>query len=413
VKVLRKKDFNSHPLIHFPQVSIMKIAYFDCFSGISGDMVLGAFIDLGLKLKDLKRELKKLKIKGFEIKARKVKRGHIQGTKIDITHKKNFRFPTLKAIFDVIDKSSLDRTTKNLSKDVFTNLAKAEAKVHKQPLNSVHFHQLGELDTIIDIVGCVLAIKLLGIEKIYASRLTVGTGTVNFHKTTFPLPAPATMELIKKRTININPQIKHEVITPTGAAILATLTEEINGSLPMQAEKIGYGAGAHEGAGLSNLLRIIIAQAEKSFASDEIIVIETNIDDTLPQNFEILFERLFSAGALDVYTHSVMMKKMRHGILLHVQTEDKNLEKILDVIFRETTALGVRINRVDRRKLRRKILKLRTDYGIIVRVKIATIDGKIVNTAPEYDDCKRIAESKSLPFKIVYDKIKAQALMGS
>ncbi|MFH1093052.1 MAG: nickel pincer cofactor biosynthesis protein LarC [Candidatus Omnitrophota bacterium] len=388
----------------------MKIAYFDCFSGISGDMVLGAFIDLGLKLSDLKRELLKLKIPKFEIKAEKVKRGHIRGTKVRIISKKNFRVADLKSAINIIDKSSIDFGSKKLAKEIFTNLAKAEAAVHRQPIAKLHFHQLGELDTIIDIVGCVLALKLLGIEKVYSSSLTIGTGAVNSHGEVFPLPAPAALELIKNRTVNIDPQITYEVITPTGAAIIATLAQEINTAVNMKVLKAGYGAGTHTRPNSPNLLRIIIAADVCESDQDSITVIETNIDDSMPHNFEMLYERLFKAGALDVYTHPVMMKKMRSGLLLNVQAEDKDVQKITDIIFKETSTIGLRLQRVTRRKLMRKILNLKTNYGIIVKVKIAYLADKIVNIAPEYEDCKKIAANMALPLKDVYDRVKAQAV---
>lgn len=388
----------------------MKIAYFDCFSGISGDMVLGAFVDCGLKLSLLKKELLKLKIGNFDIKAKQVKRGHIKGTKIDLLAKKRIRFNDLKSIITVIDKSAIEHTAKQLIKEVFVNLAKAEAKVHKQNMNLVHFHQLGELDTIVDIAGCVLAMKLLGISKIYSSPLTIGTGRVRFKKYSFPLPAPATLELIKGRTLNINSSITHELITPTGAAILSTLTEEITEFLPMRIQKIGYGAGSDNNNDLPSLLRVVIAELAHSYKTDNITVVEANIDDMLPFKFEILFERLFSAGALDVYTTPVMMKKSRLGTLISVQAHDKDLDRILEVIFKEATTLGVRLHRVDRRKLDRKTLNIKTDYGIIVRVKLGFLNSEIVNIAPEYEDCKKIAQKKSLPVKMVYDRIKARAV---
>lgn len=388
----------------------MKIAYFDCFSGISGDMVLGAFIDLGLKLSDLEKELAKLKIPKLKIKAAKVKRGHIRGTKIEIISKKNFRIADLKSAIQIIDKSRIDTRSKTLSKEIFKNLARAEAAVHKQPIAKVHFHQLGELDTIVDIVGCVLALRLLNIEKVYSSILTIGTGTINSHGEIFPLPAPAALELIKKRTLKIDSQITHEVITPTGAAIIATLSQEISPEIDMQVLKTGYGAGTYVRPNSPNLLRIMIAEHICADESDNITILETNIDDTLPLNFEILYERLFEAGALDVYTHPVLMKKMRPGLLLNVQAQDKDIGKISDIIFRETSTIGLRMQRVARRKLMRKILNLKTNYGIIVRVKIAYLRGKIVNISPEYDDCKKIAKKRALPFRNVYDKVKAQAL---
>ncbi|MCP4650945.1 MAG: nickel pincer cofactor biosynthesis protein LarC [PVC group bacterium] len=388
----------------------MKIAYLDCFSGISGDMTLGAFIDCGVKVADLKKQLAKLKIKGFDLKVRRVKRGHISGTKVDVMVGNKVRFSNLKRVFSLIDKSSLDKEVKQRAKDVYSNLAKAEAAVHREKIDSVHFHQLGDLDTVIDIVGCVICMKLLGIEKMYASSLTLGSGMVRCGKDIFPLPAPATLQLLKKRSVAMDPGLKHETVTPTGAAIIATLTQEVVGSLPMRVIKTGYGAGTYQDPQMPNLLTVIIADVEKKYVHDTVNVVAVNIDDTLPLNFEILFERLFASGALDVYTVPVMMKKMRPGILLHVLAEDGCLDKVLAHIFEETTTLGVRISKVFRRKIERKVLNLKTDYGIIVGVKIGSLGGQIVNIAPEYEDCKKIALRKKLPFKTVYDRVKAQAV---
>lgn len=390
----------------------MKIAYFDCCSGISGDMVLGAFVDLGLSLKDLKQELSKLKIGSFDLKARKVKRGHIKVTKVDVISGSKKRFNDLDSMLKVIDKSKFDVKTKDQIKAILVKLAKAEAKVHKQTLEKVHFHQLGQMDTIIDIAGCVIALKMLEIEKVYASQVISGTGTVKFGKNVFPLPAPAALELLKGRTIAINPDIEHETVTPTGAVLLSSLTHEIAQMPPMCVQKIGYGAGAYESAHLPNALRIVVGTVDRAKIanSDTISVVETNIDDTLGLNFEVLFERLFKAGALDVFTSSIMMKKQRPGILLQVQIAESGLNQVIRLIFEETSTIGVRINKVVRRKLSRKTLKLPTDYGIIVRVKIASSDDGILNIAPEYEDCKSIAMKKSLPFKVVYERVKAQAL---
>ncbi|MBU1044117.1 MAG: nickel pincer cofactor biosynthesis protein LarC [Candidatus Omnitrophica bacterium] len=388
----------------------MRVAYFDCYSGISGDMVLGAFIDLGLSVKQLKTELAKLNISSFDLKVKKVKRGHIKVTKVDVISGSKKKFNDLESMLKVIEKSKLDVGSKAKIKEILINLAKAEAKVHKQSLNKVHFHQLGQIDTIIDIAGCVLAIKILGIEKIYASEVVIGTGSIKFADIVFPLPAPAALELLKNRRIKINPDISHETVTPTGAVLLSGLTEQVATMPSMSVEKIGYGAGTYESEYLPNSFRIIIGKIDEIDAADTIAVIETNIDDTLGLNFDLLFERLFKAGALDVFTCSIMMKKQRPGILLQIQAEDDHLDQIIKLVFEETSTIGVRINKVTRRKLNRKTLNLRTEYGIIVRVKIAISGEQVLNIAPEYDDCKSIAIKKSLPFKVVYERIKAQAL---
>ncbi|MBU1087871.1 MAG: nickel pincer cofactor biosynthesis protein LarC [Candidatus Omnitrophica bacterium] len=389
----------------------MKIAYFDCCSGISGDMVLGAFIDLGVSVKQLKTELAKLNIGAFDLKVKKVQRGHIKVTKLDVVLGDKRKFKDLESMLKLIEKSKLDLNIKIKIKNILIKLAQAEAKVHKQSVAKVHFHQLGQIDTIIDIAGCVLAIQLLGIEKIYASHVVLGTGIIKFADNIFPLPAPAVLELLKNRKIKINPEIRHETVTPTGAVLLSFLTEQVSNMPIMSVQKIGYGAGTYESADLPNALRIVIGKADKIAGPDSsITVIETNIDDTLGLNFDLLFERLFKTGALDVFTCSIMMKKQRPGILLQIQTEEKDLEQIIKLVFEETSTIGIRINKVVRRKLNRKTLNLRTDYGIIVRVKIAFSDDQVFNIAPEYEDCKAIAIKKSLPFKIVYERIKAQAL---
>jgi uncharacterized protein (TIGR00299 family) protein len=390
----------------------MKIAYFDCSSGISGDMVLGAFIDLGLPLKKLKTELAKLNPGSFDLKVKKVKCGHIKATKVDVVNGSKKRFNDLKSMIRFVDKSKLDRCSKEKIRLILTTLAKAEAKVHKQSLDKVHFHQLGELDTIIDIAGCVLAAKLLGIEQMFAGSLVSGSGTIKFGKHVFPLPAPAAAELLKKRTLRIDPDIKHETVTPTGAVLVACMTKEIKHMPHIQIENIGYGAGSYRSDNLPGSLRIITGtSADKDIGhQDRVFVVETNIDDTLGLNFDMLFERLFLVGALDVFTCAVMMKKQRPGVLLQIQTEENNLEPVINTVFEETSTIGLRINQVIRRRLNRKILKLKTDYGIIVRVKIAYSQGRIMNIAPEYEDCKAISKKKSLPFKSVFEKIKAQAI---
>lgn len=388
----------------------MKVAYFDCCSGISGDMVLGAFVDLGVSIKQLKEELIKLKIGAFDLRVKRVNRGHISATKIEVISGYKKKFNDLESMLKVIEKSEFDLKIKNQIKNILIKLAKAEAKVHKQSLSRVHFHQLGQIDTIIDIAGCVLALKILEIEKVYANGVIVGTGTIKFANHVFPLPAPAALELLKNRIIEINSEIKHETVTPTGAVLLSSLTEQVADMPFMRVLKIGYGAGTYESEHLPNALRIVIGQVDSKQQTDMIAVVETNIDDTLGLNFEVLFERLFKAKALDVFTCAIMMKKQRPGILLQVQTEEKDLDSIIRLLFEETSTIGVRISKVVRRKLNRKTLNLRTDYGIIVRVKIGALEDKILNIAPEYEDCKLIAIKKSLPFKVVYERVKAQAL---
>ncbi len=373
-------------------------------------MVLGAFIDAGLKLSLLAQELRKLPLKGVSVTAHRVKRGHISGTKVDVAAKSAARFAHVDQIYRVIDASGIEQEAKAIARNIYAALAKAEAVVHRQRVERVHFHQLGELDTIIDVVGCALAVRLMGIEKLYSSAVSLGTGMVQCRKERFPLPAPAALLLLKGRTVTMHPQIHHELVTPTGAAILATLTEEVSEFIPMRILTSGYGAGSYTDTILPNLLTLIIGETDAVCAEDQVMIVETNFDDTLALSFEVLFEKLFAAGAFDVYTAPVMMKKMRQGSVLHIVCRPADVDRITSVVFRETTTLGVRMRQVVRRKLERKILNMKTDYGIIVKVKIATLQNDIVTIAPEYEDCKNIARRKSLPFKTVYETIKAQAM---
>ncbi|MBO1224682.1 MAG: nickel pincer cofactor biosynthesis protein LarC [Candidatus Scalindua sediminis] len=394
----------------------MKIAYFDCFSGASGDMILGALIDAGFSLDKLAEELKKLETKNYELDLKKVIRSGIAGTKFDViipdekTDKKNNYRRTLKDITKIINGSTLSEDVKRDSVKIFENLAKAEAKVHNASPDDVHFHEVGAIDSIIDIVGSVIAIYDLKIEKIYFSPIRTGTGFVKCHDGEFPIPAPATIELLKGYHV-IGTNIKHELITPTGAAILTTLGENVEMCPEISLLQVGYGAGSYKISQIPNLLRVMIGETISVCEQDEVWMVETNIDDMPGEHFGYLLEKVLESGALDGYITPVQMKKSRPGILISIIVDDANLSKVEDVIFKQSTTFGIRKYKVGRNKLSRKLVDVQTEFGII-KVKMGMLNGYIKNISPEHEDCKKIADDRGLPLKLVYNAaIKAAQLV--
>jgi uncharacterized protein (TIGR00299 family) protein len=397
----------------------MKIAYFDCFAGASGDMILGSLLDAGLELEALKTELSKIPVHGYSIHGRKrVKKG-ITATKFDVElvhpekeshahaegdHSHGHRH--LADILHILEHSTLDGDVKKKSALIFTRLAEAEAKIHGKSIQEIHFHEVGAVDAIVDIVGSVSALNLLGIEKVYASRINTGTGTVECAHGTLPVPAPATLELLKGVPV-YSSGIEAELITPTGAAILTTLAETFGPMPGMSVDRIGYGAGFRD-LPVANVLRVSIGLAG-SANEDVVQLLETNIDDMNPQFYEHVMDSLFSAGARDVFLHPIIMNKSRPGIVLSVIVEPDRLQACTDILFRETTTLGVRISDVKKRQiLSREIRSVDTPWGP-ARVKIRHTAGGRQEAVPEYDDCRRIAREKGIPIREVYDAIKRQA----
>lgn len=388
----------------------MRIAYFDCYSGISGDMTIGAFLDAGLSFDTLSRELSKLKIKGYELKKAKVKRQHLAGTKFDCVVKgvKAGHRP-IKEIITLIDESSLKVRVKKIAKDIFASIAAAESKVHgANGKSDTPLHELGDIDSIIDIVGTAIAIDELGIDEVYSSAVNLGRTFVNTRHGTLPIPSPASLELLKGVPIKLL-DIGSELVTPTGASILKTLSKSF-GRLPqVEISRVGYGAGSRDLSDAPNMLRVIIGEAKEAFKEDKVFIVETNIDDMSPQSFEYLFEKLFKIGALDVYVTPIQMKKTRPAFKLTALSEPKDLERISQVILSETTTIGLRFYEAGRFKLDRKIVKAKTRYGD-VDVKVASGPGKILKSAPEYDACVRIARKKNVPLKDVYEEARKAVL---
>ena len=369
-------------------------------------MTVAAFLDAGLDFNVLSRELAKLKLKGYHIKKSTVRRGELSGTKFDcIVDRSSAGHYSLKEILRLIEKSALSEKAKKISKDIFLKIGSAEARVHGVRSGSdIRFHELGDIDSIIDIVGTAIAIEKLGIDEVHSSAVTTGRTFVKSGHGTWPIPAPASIELLKGVPLKIT-ELDAELVTPTGAGILKTLSRSFGRPTRMNISKIGYGAGSANLADMPNMLRVMIAEQKPSFKEDRIFVIETNIDDMNPQNFEYLFEKLFKEGALDVYTTSINMKKSRPALKLTVLADASKLERIASVIFSESTTIGVRFYETARFKLERKMINVKTKYGN-VKVKLSSGPDNISTASPEYDECVRIARDKKIPLKAVYDEAK-------
>ncbi len=380
----------------------MRIAYFDCFSGVSGDMILGALIDAGLDLTELEAELAGLKISGYRLKAEKTSRNGITGTKFTVEISEQHVERRYKDIVAVIEKSDLDGTVKASAMEIFRELAMVEAGIHGKDVGAVHFHEVGGVDSIIDVVGALVGMKKLGIEAVYSSRVHVGTGFVECQHGTIPVPAPATLALLKGIPVYCQ-GIEAELATPTGVAILKKVSENFGTMPPMMIERIGYGAGSRE-LPIPNLLRVSVGEAvEERYEQDEVTLIETNIDDVSPEIVAHTAEMLLKRGALDVFMTPIIMKKNRPGTILSVLTTPDRIDELLSIIFTEVATLGVRMHRLARKKLSREVIPVNTRYGD-VPIKIGRVGDQIMSIAPEYESCARIAEKRGIPLKDVYDE---------
>ena len=386
----------------------MRIAYFDCFSGVSGDMILGALIDAGADLHKLESELGKLKISGFTLKAEKTIRRGLSGTRffVDADHSHAERHLT--DIERIVDNSGLADDIKTRAKTIFRDLAHVEAKIHNTNPGDVHFHEVGGLDSIVDVVGSLIVMKMLGIETMYASRIPVGTGFVECDHGILPLPAPATLELLKGIPVHAS-SIEKELVTPTGIAILKHVVQSFGAIPEMKIEHIGYGAGSRD-LKIPNLLRVWIGETEvkEEYEEDEVILIETNIDNMNPEILGYVLERLLERGVLDAFMTPIFMKKNRPGTLLSILITPDKLDETISTIFAETTSLGVRFRRLERRKVPREQILVETSFGP-VRVKVSHIDSEKRIISPEYEDCREIAARMGVPLRKVYAEAQAAA----
>lgn len=381
----------------------MKIAYFDCFAGISGDMSLGALIGAGADLDRLRASLELLGVHGYRLEVDTKITGHIAATNVhvhlDDHHHHHHRH--LGDILATIDGSGLSNYIKETSANIFKRLAQAEAKVHGSTPEEVHFHEVGAVDAIVDIVGAAICLEMIGCPKVVASPMPTFHGYAIGSHGTFPLPAPATAEILRGvpwRKLDI----EGELVTPTGAAIITTIASSFGPIPPMTVQAIGYGSGKSD-FGIANVLRVMVGEESGVVPSPErVTVIETNIDDLNPQFYESAMERLFAAGALDVFMSPIQMKKNRPATLLSVICDPAMADSLTKIVLAETSTLGVRVSQWDRICLDRRWEEATTEFGPI-RIKIGESNGHVIKASPEYEDCKRAASESGAPIRKVYE----------
>jgi len=380
-----------------------KIAYFDCFSGISGDMVLSALVDAGADLRAIEGELRKLKPQEWAISAEKVKKRGIWATHVRVATGEAHHHRGLSVILRMIDEAEFSTRVAERAKKIFTRLGEAEATVHQMPLEEVHFHEVGAMDAIIDIVGAAIGFELLGLDEFACSALDVGGGQVKTAHGLLPVPAPATAELLRGAP-TYSSGVLRELVTPTGAAIATTLSTRYAEIPPMTLRAIGYGAGTADLAEKANILRLLVGETAASERGENwgspVTVIETNVDDMSPQIYGYFAERALAAGALDVFSTAAQMKKNRPGLLITILCELQDVARLIDLLFRETTTIGVRTYEVRRKTLERESVPVETEFGP-VHVKLSRMNGSVLNVTPEYEDCQKIATERGVPLKRV------------
>jgi len=383
----------------------MKAAYFDCFSGISGDMTLGALVDAGCPLDHLRAKLQGLQVPGWEISAGKVWKNGLAATHVRVNTEDSHTHRSLSTILGIIDKSALDSEVKVRAADIFTKLGEAEASVHDVPLEKIHFHEVGAVDAIVDIVGAAIGFAALGIESFACSALNVGGGTAKMAHGVLPVPAPATARLLIGKPTYSN-GLQKELVSPTGAAIVATLCGHFGPQPAMKVSAIGYGAGTTDLDTQPNVLRIMIGEAAAKTVQGHggtIRVLEANLDDMSPQIFGYLLDKALDAGALDVFATPIQMKKSRPAMLVTILCMPEDEGKFRDMLFAETTTIGVRSQLVERYALDREFVKVSTEFGD-VRVKVSRAGGRVQQVTPEFDDCRKLAEEKNVPLHEVMEQ---------
>ncbi len=386
----------------------MRIAYFDCFAGVSGDMILGALIDAGLEIKALREGLKALDLRGYELEVRRVHKAAIEGTEVRVLVSDEATERKIAEIEALVRQSELPEEIKETSIGIFRRLVTVEAGIHGTAREDVWLHEVGGTDAIVDVVGALVGLKLLGVDRVHASRLPLGQGFVRCAHGVLPVPAPATLELLKGIPVT-QLDVEGETVTPTGAAILTTLVEDFGPFPAMTIERIGYGAGKKEFA-FPNLLRLLVGTTTGQLAGsrERVVLLESNLDDMNPEFYEHIMDALFDAGALDVYLQPIQAKKSRPGVLLSVLCQPGAAEELSGIIFAEATTLGIRQQAMERVCLSRETVKVETAFGQ-VRIKVARLGEKIVNLSPEYEDCRRLALEKKKPLKEVYGAAEAAA----
>jgi len=386
----------------------MKVAYLDCFSGIAGDMFLGALLDAGLSAETLRLELDKLGLDEFRLETHEEWRDALHGTRVQVVLDESRGKPPRRGLTEIkaiLAGSALEPRTKDRAAAVFTRLAEAEAKVHGTTVDEVHFHEVGAVDAIVDVVGTVAGLDLLGVEEVHASRMTLGRGLAHAEHGAMPVPVPATLQLLAGFPVVFS-ELEGELVTPTGAALVATLATRVGAGFSLIPQAIGYGFGTRErSGGPPNALRLILGEVPDSF--EDVLLLETNLDDATGQVIGHLIERTLSAGALDAWATPIQMKKSRPGILFSVLVDEARVDEVETLMFAETLTLGVRRQRVQRARLERLEEVVRTSLGE-VRTKFVRGPGRQPRAAPEYDDVSRIAREKNMPFQVCLQAIQRE-----
>jgi len=386
-----------------------KILYIDCFSGISGDMMVGALIDLGLDFRFLKKELGKIDIGGYVIESEKVKKSGISASKFTVKTTREHHHRAYSDILNLINDSLIKTKAKDISLSIFKIIAEAEAKVHQIEIEKVHFHEVGAVDSIIDIAGAAIGIAELEIEEVYCANVPLGRGFVQTMHGILPIPAPATMEILKDVPV-YNGDFDFEVTTPTGAAIVKSLAKSF-GDIPLTKVKgTGFGSGTIERGNIPNLLRLVLgeipehdsnSEIDSKFENENLVLLSTNIDDTSPEILGYLMEKLFEEKVLDAWTESVFMKKNRQAVKISALCRPDIAGKILDIFFTETSTLGIRKQEIQRYLLKREFKTVKLPYGE-VKMKIGYKEDKAVTFSPEYESCRLLAQKTGKPIKEIY-----------
>ena len=385
----------------------MRLLYFDCIAGISGDMALGALIDAGADLEPIRKGLEGLPVESFELDVEQVESGGIRATKVNVRTSTDGLIRTYASVRSLLDMAEMPLDAKAMAQRIFRRLAEAEAMVHRRDLDQVTFHEVGAVDSIVDIVGTSLALASLKVDRVFASAVPTGMGMVKTEHGLLPIPAPAVMELLRGAPI-YSRNVSVELVTPTGAAILAALVEGF-GEIPlMRIEHVGYGAGSAR-LDFPNVVRVVVGEADPSAnaAAETVqgseLVLETNVDDLNPELYAYVLERLFAAGAQDAWLTPIVMKKGRPAVTISVLASPSREEAIRQVLFRETGTLGIRSSAVDKQVLEREWVEVATRNGL-VRVKIGRLEGNTVTVAPEFEDCVKVAREAGVPAREVYEE---------
>jgi len=386
----------------------MTVAYFDCFSGISGDMVLGALVDLGLSLEELAEALESLDLEEFQLESREVMSYGLRATKVDVVVPESVLVRTFNNIKDIIETSALPDGVKSRSLEIFMQIARAESVIHNKPVDQVHFHEVGAVDSIVDIVGAAWGVHKLGFTEVFSSPLPLGHGMIKTLHGSIPVPAPAVLEILGD-TPTYGRGIPTEIVTPTGAAIVKTLAASYGTMPPMKLGRTGYGAGSKD-IGVANLLRIITGERLDLSGEQEQVayVISTNIDDMNPEFYDYVMERLFESGAHDVWLVPIQMKKTRPGTVINVLCSPADASALKRILLEETSTFGLRTTTVMKKAIEREVVEVETPWGP-VRVKVGRESGQVTSVSPEFADCAKIAGEKGVPIKEVFRKAQVLA----